>query len=192
MEITVKIDELRSSYKELIGYILEAPRREDYLNQNGRLLESQFWGKFNSTLRQLNLMTQNKYADSVLVPQQTNSGRIVYVDIDFYRSNLLGLIYKIHSDFFNDEPLPITKSESGKITINQEMSLTQNISINLFKEQIEKKLKDYEEGSNERSFLEKLKNYVSTTSNITDIVKNTFDIARKSGLTLEDISKIFS
>jgi len=192
MQITVEVDEIRSIYRELIGYILEAPTRKDYIDQNGHITEAQFWDSFNNTILELNIRTQNNYNRYNLIPKQTNSGRTFYIDVDFYRSNLSSLIHKIHSDFFNDEPLPISELDSGQITFNQSITQNQSVSINIFKQSIEDKLQKYEEGTKERSFLKKLNDYLSTTSNITDIFRNALSMAKGIGLSSEDVTKIFS
>ncbi|MGH7849080.1 MAG: hypothetical protein ACREOP_02150, partial [Thermodesulfobacteriota bacterium] len=96
------------------------------------------------------------------------------------------------ADYFPNDPPLITRSESGQFVLNQNIHQEQSVSINIFKEQIEEKISMYKEGSNERSFLEKLKGYVTTTNNITDIVRTTSGLARKFGLSLDDIINIFS
>ena len=146
--------------------------------------------RFNNSLNRLNKLTDNQYLDFKLLPFRGSHSE--YLSIDNYRTTLSGLIFKLHSDFFSQEQYPITKSESGQIIFNQNISQTQNISINLFKEQIENKLKDYKEGTKERSFLNDLNNYLTTTNNLTDIFKKTIDLANKIGLSFESLSNIFS
>ena len=184
--------QIKSIYLELQGYLLESPEYKDYQNQAGETFDSNLWNKFNSTLDRLNSVADNRYNEFSLHPTSTRPGGPIHLSVNFYRSNLSGLILKLYADYFPDDRPFVTRSESGQFVLNQNIHQEQSVYINLFKEQIEEKISMYEEGSNEKSFLEKLKGYVATTNNITDIVRATARLAKKAGLSLDDITNIFS
>lgn len=193
------ISQIKTIYAELQGYLFAAPEERDYAKESGHVYNSDIWEHFNSTLKRLNRITDDKYSHFELNERYYNIKHIDgevetyrYISISSYRRNLAGLIFSLHADYFPNEPSPISKSESGQIVLNQDIHQEQSVSINIFKEQIEEKISSYAEGSKEKSFLEKLKGYVSTTNNITDIVRTTIGLAKKCGLSFDDISNIFS
>jgi hypothetical protein len=186
------LSEVKSIYVELQGYLLTSPEPKKDYPQGGFITDASLWNMFNSTLSRLNVVTDNRYVEFQLHATNDRPGGPLYLSVDYYRSNLSGLIFRLHADYFPNNPPYVTKSESGNIVLNQNIHQEQTIYINLFKEQIEEKISSYEEGSMEKSFLEKLKGYVDTTNNITDIVRTTVGLAKKFGLSLDDITNIFS
>ena len=185
------IAQIKSIYIELQGYLLSSPEPKNNLPDGGFITDENMWEKFNSALSRLNKITENKYHDHKLDCKVTG-GSTLYINTNFYRSNLYGLIFRLYADYFPYDPPLVTRSESGQFVLNQNIHQEQSISINIFKEQIEEKISMYKEGSNERSFLEKLKGYIGTTNNIADIVRTTIGLAKKFGLSFDDISNIFS
>jgi hypothetical protein len=182
--------QIKSIYIELQGYLFSSPEPRNNLPDGGYITDEEMWVKFNITLDRLNRVTDNKYNNHKLAFKVT--GNTQYVNIDYYRSNLSGLIFRLYAEYFPHDPPHVTRSESGQFVLNQNIHQEQAVSINIFKEQIEEKISMYKEGSNERNFLEKLKGYVTTTNNLTDILKNTIGLAKKCGLSLDDIINIFS
>lgn len=189
---TTNIAQIKSIYSELQGYLLTSPEPTKDHPLGGFIGDAQLWSKFNMTLDNLNILTNNRYSTFKLNPNSSRSQTHPILGINYYRSSLAGLIFKLHEDYFPDYPPRILVSESGKIVFNQNIHKEQSISLNIFKEQIDEKIPLYEEGSKQRSFLERLKGYIQTTNNAYDIIRNTISLARKFGLSFDDILKIFS
>lgn len=182
--------QIKSIYIELQGYLLSSPEPRNNLPDGGYITDEDMWVKFNITLDRLNKVTDNIFTNHKM--SYKVRGNTQYITIDYYRSNLSGLIFRLYADYFPHDPPLVTQSESGQFVLNQNIHQEQTVSINIFKEQIEEKISTYKEGSKERNFLEKLKGYVATTNNITDIVRTTIGLAKKFGLSFDDISNIFS
>ncbi len=56
---------------------------------------------------------------------------------------------------------------------------------------IDEKIHSYEDGSKEKSFLQKFKNSLSSISNATQLISQLLKLAKDFGLNIEDILKIF-
>jgi hypothetical protein len=181
--------QIKSIYIELQGYLLSSPEPRNNLPDGGYITDADMWEKFNSSLNRLNKVTDQKYFNHKLDYKVTGSSK--FVNIDFYRSNLSGLIFRLHADYFPYDPPLVTRSESGQFVLNQNIHQEQSVSINIFKEQIEEKISMYKEGSNERNFLEKLKGYVATTNNFADILRNIIGLAKKIWILIRRYYKNF-
>ena len=110
-----------------------------------------------------------------------------------YRTKLSGLISRLHGEYFSNEQPPFSEMPNTVITQNQMQS--QNIFVQVlleFQSKIDEKLNEYKEDSKEKSFLEKLKSSLSSTSNIFDLLKLTLKIGTEIGLTMNQIIKLFS
>ena len=57
---------------------------------------------------------------------------------------------------------------------------------------IDEKIPNYPDGSNEKSFLQKLKGSLSSISNVNQLIQNVLKLAKDSGLDINDALKIFT
>ena len=186
------IDQIKSIYYELVGYLLACPEIQQNHPLGGFISTPQLWNNFNAALDRLNNLTSSRYSTFSIYPDDSRSLKNPIIAVNHYKSNLYGLIFKLHADYFPNDPPLLSQSESGNIVFNQSIRQEQSVSINIFKEQIDEKIAQYEAGTNQRNFLEKLKEYLATTNNVSDILRYTFNLAQKLGLNLDDIMEMFS
>ena len=108
-----------------------------------------------------------------------------------YRARLGGLISRLHGEYFSDEQPPFSGMPSTVIQQTQNQNQTQSISILLeIQEKIISEIPKHEEGSKERTFLEKVKSILPSIKTVTDIISSILKIGSELGLSASDMHKL--
>lgn len=182
---------VRPILAELKGYLSVAPNPE----KSSRIYDAQIWNQYNSTIDELNSLTENNYDKFRLRPQseEMNRSYSTIVKVQDYVGKLSGLINRIQAEYFSDEQIssgtPNTVINANQTQFqNQEQKQSMIVDIAMY---IAEKKAEHKEGSPERDFLNKFGEAIKGTNGITDIIKNIISIGVSCGLTLASLGKIF-
>ncbi|MFA5009703.1 MAG: hypothetical protein WC553_00530 [Patescibacteria group bacterium] len=179
-------NDIRPIYSELRGYLSVAPLADGYLFGSEA---NRFSHQLNVTIDELNEATKSNY-DKFKVVLEHDSGSPALMISD-YRNRLSGLIYKIQGEYFADEQ----QSGSGPSTIinanqSQAQSQQQSLIVDLVFFVAEKKA-EYQDGTPEKTFLDKFGDALKTAKGVQDIIQLIFTIASQVGLQLEQLKNLF-
>ncbi len=183
-------EEVRPIYNELQGYLSQAPNKET------QIADSSIGEQYNKTIEELNAITGRNYNRFKVDVQNTNipgvwANRRQIVSTQSYRTNLSGLISRLYSEYFLDEKPPFSTVPNTIITQQQSQNQTTYIQILLdVQSKIDEKLREYKDGSKEKTFLEKIKSSLSGTNNILELIKLILKTAVEIGLTIEQVLKL--
>ena len=101
--------------------------------------------------------------------------------------------FKPDAKYFSDEPFPLGGSPDTIITLSQQQAQSFYVQMLLdIQSKIDDSLNNYEEGSKEKGFLKKVKDSLSSISNVTQLLTLILSTAKEFGLTVSDISKFFT
>jgi len=182
-------DEIRPIYLELQGYMSQAPSES-----TATLFDASIWEQYNQAIDELNEVTGKNY-DRFKPNVRTDPMRDPRPAIrtSSYRQKLGGLIARLHGEYFQDESPPFGGTPSTVIqqTQSQEQSVQIQILLDI-QSKIDEKLPEYEEGSEEKTFLEKVKSSLKSVRNVTDLVRLILQTAKDVGLSIDKVSELFS
>ena len=181
-------DKIRPIYSELQGILHQAPEKDQSIyNEDKRL-----WEKFNELLDSLKTITNDgSYESSKLVP--IHGDGYSYVSGQMYRTNISGLILKLHGTYFSDERPPFSGPEPANVTQTQFAAQSQNVSVEVAVQigmDLQKAL-EKAETPEEKSFIEGLKSKIGTVKSYADFLLLVVSTAQAYGITLENIEKLF-
>jgi hypothetical protein len=180
---------VRPIYSELQGYLSQAPNSEKMPN----IREPAFWEQYNNTINELNKVTGNDYNRYTLSPGRKGSSTVLSVDTDIYRQNLGGLIAKLHAKYFPNETPPFAEMPSTIITQSQNQNQSLQVQLVLeVSDLIHEKLGKVQDGSKEKTFLEKIKASLSSVKNVSQLVSLLLTTAHQLGITIEQLRNLFS
>jgi len=187
-------EKIRSMYSELQGYLsqtLVPEKGYEVIDDNG------FTDNLNAIIEELNELTGNDYNRNKLIKKsrQTLSGSVYYVNVVEYRNKIGGLISRLHSEFFKDEPPPFSGMPNTSINVTQDQRQSQSVAVEIAFEMgtlIGGKIEKYKEGSPERNFLEKLKDSLHGIKTASELVTTIIGVASNVGLALDKLKGIFS
>ncbi len=186
-------DQIRPIYSELQGYLSQAPEatssRERIYNDTSLV------NQLNSSIQKLEQLTKKDYSRYKERVQTTewNRGTRQFFDLLSYRSKLGGLISRLYGEYFSDELAPFSGMPSTIINQYQSQNQTTHVQILLdFQSKIDEKIKNYTDGSKEKTFLEKIKRALSKVGNVTDLLTLILKTGKDISLTLDDVFKMFS
>lgn len=177
-------------------------------NAGATINDQSTWGGFNTTLDELTRMTNDPhYATLKISPNHLNSRSFVLV------SNLSTKVYQAVSYLYETQrhtglreaysPQRPQSSGGGSIsqTVHQaqenaqsqvtEVNVEFNQTLTYIIEVIVEAKANYPEGSKERTFLDKLKEGISTAKTTADLIKMIMTLAIQLGITTEVLSEIF-
>ncbi len=177
-------NEIRPIYSELQGYLSQISKSNESYET---IRDPSVWKNLNSSIDELSELASADYSKFKIEPQkgQFNS---LFVTLTEYRNKVGGLVAKIHGKFFSDEPTPFTNMPST--VISQQQSQTQSVDIKVIlnlSEKINKEIGNYEEGTPERTFLEKVKEKLDEVKNNMDLIKIILEAGVFSGLAIKKI-----
>jgi len=182
--------DLRPIYSELQGYLAQAPSLTS--NEHRTIYDESVWKQYNEAVAILSKLTQKDYNRFCVAPILGASGRSYYLPLVSYRQKLGGVINAIHAEYFSDEQVPFSGSPSTVISQTQQQGQSLHVQILLdFQGKIDERISNYEEGSKEKTFLEKIKNSLNSTPNVMALFQLIIKTAKDSGLNLGDILGIF-
>ena len=182
-------EEIRPIYSELQGYLSQAPKRTD----KARYIDKQeLWKSYNSAINELEKITGSDYERYKIQPTQIRDSA-PFVVIDYYRSNLGGIIARLHGEYFSDEPAPFSGMPSTSINLQQQQSQSVQVEIVMeIYDLIHEKLSQAEEGTPEKTFLEKIKGSIKAVRSIPQFISLLFTIAKECGLNIEQLKDLFT
>lgn len=179
-------DKIRPDYSELQGYLSQTPP----VSLNDSIWEESVWTQYNETIKTLSNVAGEDLS-RFCVKAKIYDHREPFVKVIEYRHKLGGLIAYLHGKYFSDEPAPF----SGMPTTVISQSQQQNQSVQILLEvqsKIDEKIKQFKEGSNEKTFLQRLKGTLSSISNISQLFNTIFTLANQNGISLEPLHQFSS
>jgi len=178
-------EDVRPIYAELQGYLAQE------IKTGSATYDSSFWERPNQAITELEKITGKKYSRFMLTPKTTTSGSLL-IAYDTYRQQLGGIIARLHAEYFSDEIPPF--ADMPKTIITQSQNQNQSLQIQLLlevQELINKKLGTVQDGSKEKTFLEKIKASLSTVRDVSQLVNLLITTAQQVGITIEQLKTLF-
>jgi hypothetical protein len=179
-------EEVRPIYAELQGYLAQDPK------SGSGTYASSFWERPNQAITELNKITGKDYSRFMLSPRRFKDGGSLFLAYDDYRQQLGGLIARLHGEYFSDETPPFADMPTTIITQSQNQN--QSLQVQLLLEVndiIHKKLGTVQEGSKEKTFLEKVKASLSTVKDVSQLVALLMSTAQQLGMTIAQLKYLF-
>jgi len=179
-------EKIRPIYSQLQGYLSQVPKAD----VESQIYNSDLLNHYNKVIDELNNISGNNYEDFKLQPVLLHSRFRVLVET--YRSKLGGLISRLYGQFFSDEPAPFSSMPSTIISQSQQQ--TQSFQIQMLLEiqsTVDEKIRQFKDGSKEKTFLQKVKTFLASVGNVTQFVSLLLRVAQEVGLTIEELLKIF-
>ena len=170
------------------GCLAQAPRVNE---ENPVIDNSEFWEHHNSIIKELEEVTGKDYNKYSLAP--VSGATYSYITKGIYRQKLGGLIARLHGEYFSDEPVPFAEMPSTIITQSQNQNQSVHVQCLLeVNDMINEKLTKADEGSKEKTFLEKIKGSLSSVRNVSQLVTLLLTTASKLGISIEDLKDLFN
>ena len=182
---------IRPIYSELQGYLSQAPKpKETYENTD----DSSLWNQHNETINELNEISGDNY-DRFKIREdeliKTEYGQLI--KISTYRNKLGGLIARLHGEYFFDETVPF--SDMPNTVINQMQQQNQSFQVQMLLEiqsKIDEKIPEFKEGTKEKSFLDKIKESLSSIKNTTELLALILKTGKDFDLRVDQILNILN
>lgn len=178
-------EEIKPIYSELRGYLSQAPALKDL----HWTCESSLWDQYNQVIDELNNVSGKDYNRFKIKPRTTGGNR--GVGILSYRNKLGGLIARLHSEYFSDEPEPFSLSNIPSTVISQTQQQSQSQILLEVQSKIDEKISKFGKDSKEGKFLEKIKNSLPSIRNISQLIILLLEVGNTVGLTVGQILNIF-
>ncbi|MGA2173042.1 MAG: hypothetical protein ABSG82_08575 [Sedimentisphaerales bacterium] len=180
---------VRPIYSELQGYLAQAPKISN--SEKSTISNEDFWEQYNRTIQELNGVTGKNYSRYELMPLRGQLGLFIYNVT--YCQKLGGLIAKLYGEYFSDEVAPFAEMPSTIITQSQNQNQSLQVQLLLeVNDLINKKLSSAKDGSNEKTFLEKIKASLSSVKDVSQLVSLLIITAHELNITIEQLKTLFS
>jgi len=180
---------VRPIYFELQGYLTQAPNSEKIPYIYERVL----WEQYNNTIKELNGVTGKNYSRYELQPSARRDDGVLHLINYVYRQKLGGLIAHLYGEYFSDEVAPFAEMPSTIITQSQNQNQSLQVQLLLeVSDLIHEKLGKVQDGSKEKTFLEKIKASLSSVKNVSQLVSLLLTTAHQLGITIEQLRSLFS
>ncbi len=180
-------EKIRPIYSELQGYLSQAPKPEDVYTE-----DSSLWSQYNETINELNEISGKDYNRFQITEENITKGDgYISIKVSTYRSKLSGLIARLHGEYFSDELAPF--SGMPNTIINQTQQQNQSFQVQMLLEiqsKIDEKISEFKEGTKEKSFLDKIKDSLSSIRNTKELLALILRSGKDFGLTVEQILNI--
>lgn len=178
---------------------------------HGSSISDGSWDSFNASLATLNNITNDDHYLTLKVIPRNGTARLIVSTSTFSMKVYQAVKYLYdtqNSALFNDEPpqKPSVKNGEGNsishtavMSQDQRNSQSQRTEINIEFNQtltymteviVESRLK-YPEGTKERTFIDKLKDTISTAKTTADLIKMIMTLAVQYGISAEVLKEIF-
>jgi hypothetical protein len=179
---------IRPLYSEFQGYLSQAPtpqKPKDSLNDNS------IWDQYNNSVKLLSEVTKKDYSRFLIEPLKSQYSTFILVNT--YRQKLGGLISNLHGDFFSDEQPPFSGMPRTIISQTQEQAQSTHVKVYFdIQDKIDRALQGVEDGTKEASFLETFKSALREASDVNEIFKLCFQLAKDYGIGIATLLKFFS
>ena len=183
-----KKEKIGQIYSELQGYFSQATKAKTSANA---FYDAQIWHQYNEAIDELNNIGGNNYGRFRIYHERSELFGDFIRSIT-YRSKLAGLILRLHSEFFSDEPAPFIGKPTTDIRQRQQQSrFFQRQMILEIQSKIDEKIPEFNEGSKEKEFLEKAKASLASIKSVTQLVSLLLKTGQELDLTIEQMSKLF-
>ncbi|TET13059.1 MAG: hypothetical protein E3J82_03555 [Candidatus Thorarchaeota archaeon] len=184
----MKKEKIRPLYSEFQGYLSQAP----VLGTTDYALDDQsIWTKYNQAVDSLIRILDEDYDRFRLQPLADGCG-LPFINLSVYRQKLGGLISYLHGEYFSDERPPFSGTPSTMITQSQQQSQAVQIQMLLeIQSRIDELIPNHQEGSKERTFLQKAKSSLTSVKNVPQLLILFFRIAKECGLSIDGVLKVF-
>ena len=183
-------DEIRSIYGELLGYLQQMPEPESPFDE---FKNERIWERVNEAIEELNKISVGNYEKFKINPLRNETRHYEYVNVREFRVALGGLINKLHSEYFSEEPGPFSGSPSTIIT--QQQTQEQSVLINIILEiqsKMDEKYYKSEISPEEKSYIEVIKSQLSSITSFVQLISLIIGTAKEVGLNLDQLMQIFS
>jgi len=182
-------EKIRPIYSELQGYLSQAPNNEQYYT----LYSPKVWGLVNQGIDELISVSGEDYDRFKIVSKTGRQEGQECVELDTYRTSLGGLISRLHGKYFSDEPAPFSGMPSTVISQTQQQNQSVHVQMLLeVQSKIDQKLAESAEGTKERTFLQKVKNSLSSIKDVAGLITHLMNMAKECGLSVDDLKNLFS
>lgn len=183
-------EDLRPLYSELQGYLSQAPNFEK--PSYDAISDESIWQQYNESVNLISKISEEDFSRFLITNIEGGStGK--FIRLISYRQKLGGLISSLHGKYFFDEAAPFSTGPSTIISQSQQQNQAVHIQMLLeIQSKIDEKIHSLQEGSRERSFLQKFKNTLSSISNVTQLISQLIKMSKEFGLSIDDISRIFN
>jgi len=179
--------EIRRIYAELKGYSSQEQPLDTTM-----ITEATLWNQYNDVIDELNQVTNSKDYSRYRIDPEDISGYGPAIRPFTLKMKAAGLVGRLHAEYFSDEPNPLASSPDTVITQSQEQNQSFQIQLVLeFQSTLDQKIPQHKEGSNERTFLEKLKGPLASVRDTAGLLKLILQTGKDIGLSFDDILKIF-
>jgi len=189
-------EKIRPIYLRLQGYLSQTPKAEANFSS---FKEPEMWNQVNKAIEELNNILDKSYDDFKIESKTRLSNKVPqsYVNVIMYRTKLGGLINQLHGEFFSNEQAPFSGVPSTVNIQNQQQTQQQSQEVRVqmileFQSEIDEKIQKLPPGSNERTFLEKIKKSLSKVSNYTQLVQLLLTTGEQMDLTIKQILNLLS
>lgn len=184
-------ESVRPYYEELKGRLAQLPS-PDEINKN-RLGDFTCAFQFNQVISELNEITNENFNRFCFPPEILSPGAYPIPDtLSLLRMNMNGLIGSLFAKFFSDLPEPFSGPPPAVnvLTNRQEQTVKVDFIFDL-QNFLDGRLKEFQKNSPERNFIEKLKDGLSNTKNVVDVISTVVALANKYKIT-DKLASIFS
>ena len=191
-------EKVRPIYNELKSFFSQIPPG------NGVTPDLSIKKFLDEIIGKLNNITGKDYSRFKIEATNMNPNRwagigIVTISYPSVRIKVSSLLSCLHSEYFSDEAEPsfstVPISTAPSMIITQQQSQNQSAYIQIILEvqsKIDEKLREYNDGSKEKTFLEKIKSSLSGARSILELIRLILNTAAGIGLTIEQVMKLFS
>ena len=180
-------DKVRPLYAELQGYLTEAPVVKG--NMDGIDTVS-VWESYHQAIAELIKITGKEEYNRFMVTPLSSQTMGAFIRVLDYRQKLGGLIARLHAEYFYDEPAPFAGMPSTIIQQTQSQSVDIQMLLTI-QSKIDEQLSKFPDGSPEKSFLQRLKTSLTGIKDVTQLIAQLISAAKSTGLTIEEIARIF-
>ena len=176
---------VRAIYSELMGYLSQTPTPQ---NTTDLFANDAPWKQYNEAVTELSTLTNENFDRFKIKPEHFNGKEIVHIVT--YRQTLGGLINRIHSTYFIDEPPPF--SGTPQTIISQSQHQNQSIQLLLdFQSKIDQEIQKVAGDQKKEGFLKKCKEKISHVKDVNDLLKLLINTAKQFNLNLADLMSLF-
>jgi hypothetical protein len=178
-------NKIKAIYSELQGYLSQAPTAD----KGHYLYDAPLWEQLHRSIDELNQISKKDYSKFKVNVIHDEGGP--HIITNEYRSNINGLIMRLHAEYFSEDQLPFSGSPSTVIKQTQKQSQTaQIVMIMDFQSLIDKRLYSSEVKGEEKTFLEKIKARLPFISSIAELLSSILSIAKDSNFDIDKVIQI--
>lgn len=176
-------EKIRPLYSELQGLLSQAPEPELPGAGNIFKVSSQILTHYNDVVENLSRFTDDENYLRFIVKEDYPS---------VYRSQLSGLISRLHGKYFSNEPAPFSGMPSTVISQTQQQNQSFQVQLLLeIQSKIDEQLIKLEPGDKKRSYLEKVKGALKSIRNTAELIALILETGQEFGMTFQELKELF-